>query len=187
MITLTQLQQLANQIEQLKDMLDLVQQNVQFNVTTVWTVLAFVVTAAGAALLILAKQWVHTKVEEEMIQINLAQYARKQQHNWLTPTLLNGWQNSNSDTPVGFLRDEFGFVRLKGCIMNGLMKDGTTIFRLPEGYRPEETQRFGVTCGSKGNLQVGVVEVQESGDIKIFGCYQSDVILNGVVFQIKSG
>ena len=44
--------------------------------------------------------------------------ANKVQEAWITPTLLNGWTEV-SGYPVQYMKDEFGFVHLKGRIASG--------------------------------------------------------------------
>ncbi|WP_410770968.1 hypothetical protein [Fontibacillus sp. BL9] len=59
---------------------------------------------------------------------------------WITPTLLNGWINYDLSQydPVGFYKDSFGEVHLRGMIGGGAVTPGTVLFRLPEGYRPKK-------------------------------------------------
>lgn len=58
------------------------------------------------------------------------------------PAFLNSWVNydaSDGGRNVGFYRDPFGFVHLKGLLRNGSV--GSAAFALPLGYRPEGTMR----------------------------------------------
>ena len=60
--------------------------------------------------------------------------ANKAQEAWITPTLLNGWVVANNN-PVGYMKDEMGFVHLKGDIKGGA--EVATVIQFPVGYRPK--------------------------------------------------
>lgn len=62
--------ELTQRINSLSEMFNVLHQNVQFNITMIITVLAFAVTMAGAALVILAKFWVNKRVDEELGKID---------------------------------------------------------------------------------------------------------------------
>lgn len=62
--------------------------------------------------------------------------ANKAQEAWITPTLLNGW-TSGISTQVQYMKDQFGFVHLRGVITGGTV--GSPAFILPSGYRPFQT------------------------------------------------
>lgn len=58
------------------------------------------------------------------------------QQAWQTPTMTNGWVTYDGTyNPPGYMKDSLGFVHLRGLIKNGT--DGTSMFTLPAGYRPE--------------------------------------------------
>ena len=68
--------------------------------------------------------------------------ANKVQEAWLTPTLLNGWENlATNFAQVGYYKDEFGVVHIKGFVRSGTEN---VIFILPSGYRSSETIYFPV-------------------------------------------
>lgn len=77
-------------------------------------------------------------IEDYASKINAK--ANKSQEAWIAPTLGSAWINYGSDSTgpwetAGYMKDEMGFVRIKGFIKNGTI--GTTpIFTLPAGYRP---------------------------------------------------
>ena len=68
--------------------------------------------------------------------------ANKAQEAWITPTLLSGWINFDSATypSCAYMKDEMGFVRLKGMVKGGTI--GSNVFALPPGYRPLKTTYF---------------------------------------------
>ena len=65
----------------------------------------------------------------------LALKADKAQEAWITPTLVNGWTQYSIYT-VGYRKDSFGRVKLRGAIQSGA--NGTIAFTLPAGYRPSQ-------------------------------------------------
>lgn len=73
--------------------------------------------------------------------------ANKVQEAWITPTLLNGWENlpANSAYPIGYRKDEFGRVHLRGKATGGTR---ALMFVLPATYRPAGYSIFPVTNGS---------------------------------------
>lgn len=72
------------------------------------------------------------KIDHANRSAELAGKANKKQEDWIKPTLLNGWVATDSLAyPVGFYKDEFGIVRLKGRVQGGV----GSIFTLPVGYR----------------------------------------------------
>ena len=57
--------------------------------------------------------------------------------------------------PVGFHRDVFGVVRLRGRLGSG--STGNTAFTLPVNFRPGATQGFAVSGGTVSITTAGVV------------------------------
>lgn len=81
--------------------------------------------------------------------------------------LKNGWYNvSDERSPLRFFKDAQGVVHLQGRIKGGNTKWGTTIFTLPEGYRPKC-----LTYGhvSLDNYEIGHVRIEVNGDVRRSG------------------
>lgn len=81
--------------------------------------------------------------------------------------LKNGWYNvSDEKSPLRFFKDVQGVVHLNGRIKGGTTKWGTTIFTLPEGFRPKH-----LTYGkvSLDNYEIGHVRIEISGDVRRSG------------------
>lgn len=79
--------------------------------------------------------------------------------------LLNGWVH-HSTGPIqpplpGYYKDHFGVVHLQG-VANGAGKSANTIFNLPAGYRPLETQIF---VAKPDDFSTGRVDVDAGGDV----------------------
>ena len=86
--------------------------------------------------------------------------ANKVQEAWLTPTLLNGWENLAAPyAQVGYYKDEFGVVHLKGFVKSGIEN---VFFILPSGYRPSETIYFPVIAD---DTTPSFVQIKSNGEV----------------------
>lgn len=84
------------------------------------------------------------------------------------PTLLNGWGTVVNLEPAGFIKSIDGLLRISGVIGNGIVTSGTTLFILPDGFRPDKRQFFstyGLTSG--GSYVTCVVRVDVDGSVRI--------------------
>ena len=88
------------------------------------------------------KATTYTKTE---VDNSLDLKANKQQEEWMTPTLLNGW---TTPTKIEYYKDNFGVVRISGRVSDGGNATGV-IFQLPVGYRPIITRQFPVMASDK--------------------------------------
>ena len=59
--------------------------------------------------------------------------ANKIQEDWITPTLLNGATHRDGN-PLQYMKDEFGFVHMRGELDN--VATDVKLFDFPVGYRP---------------------------------------------------
>lgn len=68
-------------------------------------------------------------------------FAKKQQPSWFDLVLIEGWVNTGGGFATAqYMKDELGFVHIKGVIQNGTTAQGSWIAApLPVGYRPSET------------------------------------------------
>lgn len=75
----------------------------------------------------------------EGFESELGKKANKQQEDWITPTLLNGWHygSKSYDIPQ-YKKDELGRVHVKGFLQGGT----DTAFTFPVGYRPTRHTYF---------------------------------------------
>lgn len=81
-----------------------------------------------------------------------------------SPPFQNGWGNIGGDyPPLAFCLTSSGFVEFEGTCDGGA--DGTVVFTLPEGYRPDESQRF-VAALSAGS-DFCTIQVDPTGDVTI--------------------
>ena len=93
--------------------------------------------------------------------------ANKQQEEWIRPTILNGWRDhleSSAYPPTSFMKDEFGFVHIRGHMSGGEDND---MFILPEGYRPSHHMYFAVVNNhTSANHFTGLV-VRSNGRVSV--------------------
>lgn len=76
------------------------------------------------------------------------------------PAFQNGWvAYGSSYGKVGYWKDPFGFVHLKGLAKSGTIN--TNIFTLPPGYRPYERKRYMAVS----NGAVGILDVLTDGSV----------------------
>ena len=108
--------------------------------------------------------------------------ANKTQEAWIAPTLLNGWVNfGGGNADAGYMKDEFGFIHLKGLISSGTTTAGTTIFTLPVGYRPAVSLYF-VVADSNG---FGKLFVNANGFVAIEADVNSIYLsLNQITYRV---
>lgn len=64
-----QINEVLKEIEYVSNLFELLQSNVDRNLTTMWGALAFVIAASGAALFFLAKMWVNKSVESKLSEL----------------------------------------------------------------------------------------------------------------------
>lgn len=75
-----------------------------------------------------------------------------------SPPFQNSWTNSlGGDAPVSFMHTIAGWVHIRGGFLGGL--DGTTIFTLPVGFRPEYVQPMVIPTPNPGHFATVVVNV----------------------------
>ncbi len=98
---------------------------------------------------------------------------------WQAPVLNAGWVLYNTGSPVGYRKDALGTLELRGGVKNGTTADGTVLFTLPAGYRPNQNRIFLVrTVNGVGQLNVDV-----GGEARIYGVTDATIVsLDGIRF-----
>lgn len=82
-----------------------------------------------------------------------------------SPPFVPPWTNSlGVDAPVSFRRTLNGWVHIRGGFYGGL--DGTVVFTLPEGFRPEYQQQMVIATGAVDHYATCIVAT--NGDV-VFG------------------
>jgi hypothetical protein len=83
---------------------------------------------------------------------------------WIAPALQSGWGQYAGWEPAGYRRIN-GIVYLRGLISGGTTTDGTLIFTLPAGFRPQAaTTGKHISVASSNAL--GVIKVRENGRVE---------------------
>lgn len=79
----------------------------------------------------------------------------------ITPVFDNNWVSAGGQyAPVGFYLSDDGEVRFRGHITGGSAT--TTVFLLPDGYRPQYDETFAVPIDEGG---YAVIRVQSTGEV----------------------
>ncbi|PYI52553.1 hypothetical protein [Paenibacillus flagellatus] len=92
--------------------------------------------------------------------------AGKQQPQWIAAGLQNGWVNIGSgNTEAAYLKDEFGFVHIRGSISSGSTVYNTPIFKLPAGYRPAKNTSFVTISGNGTSDILARVVIESNGNV----------------------
>jgi lysophospholipase L1-like esterase len=82
-----------------------------------------------------------------------------------SPALLNGGALSAAEQPASFYLTLEGAVVVQGAVTGGAYADGTTVFNLPNGFRPAKIA-WGTVISDTG---IGRVRIDTNGDVKVFG------------------
>lgn len=97
---------------------------------------------------------------------------------WTAPTLTNSWiSNGSGYNSVGFYKDSFGVVHLRGLIESGSMQ--ASAFTLPVGYRPPAREFFGTVS----NALFGSVFVDPDGTVVPWSGSNTWFSLDGLTFR----
>lgn len=121
------------------------------------------------------------KIDHANRSAELAGKANKKQEDWITPDLLNGWQQWNSDNyypEIGFKKDDMKIVSIKGMLTN---TSNDTIFVLPVGYRPSRILRIPVMSQNA----IAQIEIAGNGTVRLLGSFGSWVNFGGTSFRAE--
>lgn len=106
--------------------------------------------------------------------------ANKVQEAWITPTLTNGWIQKAGFMPIGYMKDELGFVHIRGMVDGTGAVSGSTAFTLPIGYRPLSS----TYCIGNGSGVFASVPIATDGTVKITSAQIGWVSLEGITFKV---
>lgn len=100
---------------------------------------------------------------------------------WIAPTIINSFANAGGAfETAGYLKDQMGFVHLKGSLITGA--SGNVAFILPAGFRPGATV-FSAAAG--GGPSAAAVQVPINGFVTCF--YSAGPIgLSGITFLAEN-
>jgi hypothetical protein len=110
--------------------------------------------------------------------------ASKEQEDWIEPTLLNGWVNYGSpQETAGYMKDDMGFVHLKGLIKSGSAIPSTAFFVLPIGYRPLGS----LNIGTVSNTAFATIAINPiTGNLTIEAGSNAWFSLDGITFRAEA-
>lgn len=112
------------------------------------------------------------------ISVIMNEYAKRQQPNWIAPTLLNSWANYGGGyETVGYYKDEFGMVHFKGVLKTGTIP--TTAFILPIGYRPPALK---LVIPAVSNT-LSTIEILANGEVKVTSGTNTFIAIDGISFR----
>ena len=111
----------------------------------------------------------------------------------ICPPTFTQWENAGgSFAAAAFFRNPLGIVRLTGAVeCPGGPASGSTIFTLPDGYRPSASLVF-ATAESVGTGQTAHILVDNAGNVQ-FGSGSDDpgssggISLDGIAFRCAPG
>ena len=107
--------------------------------------------------------------------------ADKTQEAWITPTLLNSWVQNASFENIGFMKDAFGFVNVRGGVSSGTLN--TAVFNFPAGYRATSYKLAYFRVASSGGTSE--IEINHgTGEMKIVNGSNAWVDLSTIRFKV---
>ena len=107
--------------------------------------------------------------------------ANKAQEAWITPTLLNGWVQHTSFENVAYMKDDMGFVHLRGGVSSGAI--ATLLLTLPSGYRQVGNKlTYHRIASSNGLTEVEINHA--TGDLKLTKDAGTWYDLNAITFKV---
>ena len=116
--------------------------------------------------------------------VALAQIIAKEEA-WQDVTLLNSWQQDILYTPIGYKKDLFGTIWLKGRAVHNAPFVSGTIFKLPTGYYdPNFDKLIVATSITSGSSNFQTLKIASNGDVSIFDANNLNVFLDGISFKI---
>lgn len=105
---------------------------------------------------------------------------------WRTPALENSWVNYDNGVTyntAGYYKDPFGIVHLKGLVATGTLY--TTIFTLPEGYRPIKRHVREVNNYNGATYVHGRVDITATGAVTHVSGSNAQLSLDGLSFRAE--
>jgi len=104
------------------------------------------------------------------------------QESWTVPTLLNSWVNYGSGyNAVGYFKDNLGIVHLRGLVKDGTIN--TTVFQLPNGYRPAYKEMHTSSAKQGGVYVIGRCDIDSSGNVTAYGSANEYFSFDGITFR----
>jgi hypothetical protein len=122
------------------------------------------------------------KTEDNSTEISVIKnnYAKKSKMPWISPTLLNAWLNfGGTYANVGYVKDDLGYVHLRGLIKSGTLAQPA--FILPAGFRPEKD----ILIATTSNGAFGQLSIRTDGQVFIESGSNVNFSLENIVFRVE--
>jgi hypothetical protein len=139
------------------------------------------ITQAGTPITAASLNKLETQYDEAVAYTD-SQILAMSQTAWISPVFQNAWIDyGNNYESAGYMKDEFGFVTLKGMIYNGLLTKAA--FILPAGYRPVQIIPRATQAHDGTNVVHAGIEIKPTGNIDVMYGGNTWVKLNGIRFK----
>lgn len=137
------IEEIKQQLDFLSEKIDLINTNLQFNITTFLAILALAIAITGVALVLLVKNAVNKRVEIELskkfeeLKENIINEIRSENEK-IQPILINGWRNIEGHQRLTYWKDKDGYVHLNGVVSYGVKTSNTLICIIQKEFAPNE-------------------------------------------------
>lgn len=124
------------------------------------------------------------ELETQSIALD-AKKANKSQEAWITPTLINGWYAIRTGEPPQYMKDEFGFVHVRGIVSKGESSTINVPFVFAKGYRPNVQTSATLVPIGKFNPTAKAASVFTSGNFDIAGAGTGEWFVINTTFRVE--
>lgn len=180
--TQQQIEKLSQEISNLSSNFSTIKDSVYFNITLLWSILAFVIAAIGVALFITARAWVNNRVDNEIEKIRGDIKEKVIQYNEVPFVLMMGWKVKETLT---YSFDYLDNVWVHGLIEGGIYADGTVIGYIPSNIKSSEDKSFGVLYQTNNGWFPCVLKINTKGEMILDGCRGDTVLISNVFYKQK--
>ena len=98
---------------------------------------------------------------------------------WITPTLINGWESYDAESIPKYYKGADNVVRLRGMVKSGTT--GTAFATLPVGYRPPASVRVPIYIGPSAT---GTALISVGGSITLYAASTLNVSVDNMSFRV---
>lgn len=156
--------QITNELKNLSDKINLIDNNVKFNIQMYWAVLAVVVAILALAVYFLVKQFINHTIETELdkkleeLKENLLKEINCDNEKYY-PTLMGAWRSIEGLPQLTCWKDREKYIHLEGIIAEGT--ENIASIRLSKGYRPSNKLEIPILSYDK----IGMCIIDTDGTI----------------------
>lgn len=100
-----------------------------------------------------------------------------------TPVLSNAWvEFSPTQAPIQYIKSTDGMVHITGSMKDGVTTNGTVIFTLPIGFRPDKIIRAPIMVVNAGTPQIAEMSIESDGSCRIIYVNASNQVSVNITF-----